>query len=217
MIATLVVSESLPSARLLLRHQPLLLARAQFTTLALAPSRAARFAPSGLVLSCTDNVAAWRASVRCAESTPVLFVGADGEAHPKLTCEAEFFATETTLKYEGPKFLAAIDPAIVLVDAILSRNAPARHAGHARIESLERRTRAARQLTDSERDALYLLLSAHSSKEAADRLGISTNSFDKRIAKLHTAFGCSGSHELIVGLFWQSLSGLLSVASQDDW
>jgi DNA-binding CsgD family transcriptional regulator len=214
MTAHLLVSDHAPHVRALLRHRSLLLAKATFVASSPVPSRAqyaSRRAPSALVLDARDSLSEWRAFASVSLSTPVLVLSVDERPPPAESAVATVFhATPSSLAQVIPRVLAAIDPTILLIDALLStRSAPARRSS---VELRARRASPARgsiaDLADAELDALYLLLSGHSSKEAADRLGITASAFDKRVARMHASVGTSSTHELLVDLFWKTAADL---------
>jgi DNA-binding CsgD family transcriptional regulator len=214
MTAHLLVSDRAPHVRSLLRHRSLLLAKATFVAVSAAPPRALRplrRAPSALVLDARDKIHEWRTFAAVSPSTPVLVLSDDAPATPDASAEPTvFYATPSSLAHVVPSFLAAIDPTILLVDALLStRGAPRRRSSvelRARRESHSHSSLA--ELAEAELDALYLLLSGHSSKEAAERLSITASAFDKRVARLHASVETSSTHDLLVDLFWKTSAAL---------
>jgi DNA-binding CsgD family transcriptional regulator len=215
MTAHLLVSDHAPHVRPLLRHRSLLLAKATFVAASPAPSRAPRSRrgspPSALVLDAHDSLGEWRAFAGVSPSTPVLVLARDEPPPPdQSAAPTVFHASPSSLAQVIPSFLAAIDPTILLIDALLStRSAPKRRSS---VELRARRASPARDsiadLADAELDALYLLLSGHSSKEAADRLSITASAFDKRVARLHASAETSTTHDLLVDLFWKTSAAL---------
>lgn len=175
--------------------------------------------PSGLVLAAEDAPDELSSKDGGLGAIPVLVLDAAHGADDRPARTREFRTNASTLQAVVPCFLSAVDPTILLIDSMLSERMTPRRQSAVELSS-RRHPRSGGSddaLSPAELEALYLLLSGHSSKEGASRLGISVSAFDKRVARLHGVFRCASSHELIATVFWQSAARLAARDCDHAW